>query len=69
MLESPGSAKIENGKVIYFKNKICGAISHEAYLAYFLMFLILQFFPQIAFSLCAKIYKQFLDKAVYILDR
>jgi len=55
MLESPDSAKNENGEVTYFKNKICDAISHEAYLAYFLMFLILEFFPQIAFSLWATI--------------
>jgi hypothetical protein len=61
MLESPSSAKIENGKVTHLKNKICGAISHEAYLAYSLMFLILQFFPQITFSLWVKIYKPFLD--------
>jgi hypothetical protein len=51
MLESPGSAKIEKDEVTYFKNKTCGAISHEAYLEYYLMFLILESFPQIAFSL------------------
>jgi len=51
MLEPPSSAKIENGEVTCFKNKTCGAISHEAYLAYFLMFLILEFFPQTAFRL------------------
>jgi len=55
MLESPGSVKIENGEGTYFKNKTCGAISHEAYLAYFSIFLILEFFPQIAFSLWATI--------------
>ena len=55
MLESPGSAKIENGEVTCFKNKTYGTISHEAYLAYFLMFLILEFFPQTAFSLWATI--------------
>jgi hypothetical protein len=55
MLESPASAKIENGKVTYFKNKTCGEISHEAYLAYFPMFLILEFFPQIAFNAWATI--------------
>jgi hypothetical protein len=56
MLESQGSAKFENGEVTCFKNKICRAISREAYLAYFLMFLILEFFPQTAFSLWATIY-------------
>jgi len=55
MLETPDSAKIENGEVTYFKNKTSDAISHETYLAYFLMFLILEFFTQIAFSLWATI--------------
>jgi len=55
MLESPDSAKIENGEVTYFKNKTCDAFSHEAYLAYFLMFLIQEISPQIAFSLWATI--------------
>jgi hypothetical protein len=59
MLESPVSAKTENGEVICFKNKICGAFSHEAYLAYFLIFLILEVFPQTTFNLWATIYKQF----------
>jgi hypothetical protein len=55
MLESPGSAKIENDEETYFKNKTCDAISREAYLEYFVMFLILEFFPQIAFILWATI--------------
>jgi hypothetical protein len=43
MLESPSSTTTEDSKVSHCKNKICGAILDEAFLANFLMLLILEF--------------------------
>jgi hypothetical protein len=69
MLGSQGSAKFENGKVTCCKNKICRAISREAYLAYFLMFLILEFFPQTAFSRRLKFTNNFeIKQFMYLVD-